>query len=160
MWNLTHAGDGNKERQELQYEPILSVFFFLKWDIALFFLVTHCWRLWFSCFHACEKRKKAFNLSYSVTGHFICMRWQGGGQVHPSGDPKPEGTGWCCTGLLATTTMVKTEWRCWRYYWSGVWLYLAARLVRGSISVAEWNRTSNGKNTKRVHTLDLRLWSF
>lgn len=155
MSNLTHVMDENKERQQLQYEPSLSVFIFLKWD---FFSWLHTVDSFDSAVFMHVEKEECIQPKLFSHGslHLYALARRRAGA--PLGDPKPEGTGWCCTGLLAITTMVKTEWSYWRYYWSGVGPYLTALLVKCSISEAERSRTLN--NTKTVQTLHLWLWSF
>lgn len=113
-WNNQHVKSctwRKETRENRSYSTnSLSVFFTNeRW----LFSVTYCWRLWLSCFHACEKGRNHSTKAIHGSLHLYALAGKRAGA--PWGDPKLKGTGWCCTGFVVITTVVKTEWGHWFY---------------------------------------------
>lgn len=94
IWkNLAHGRGGNKKKKTaniaFHYCSHMRLFpSYILWT-ALTRLLPRMWN-----------KAKPFNQSLSSTGHFICMRWLGGGQVYLKGTQSWRGQGDAVQGLL------------------------------------------------------------
>ncbi len=118
-----------------------------------FFLVTYCGELWLSCLHACETRQNHSTKALEVcVTSFVCSGREEGRCILRA--PKAGGDKVMLYRNVVKAALVTTALGHSFYMQSGVWQFLAAPLVKGSISAPVEKDTKMGKKKEKKSRID------